>query len=310
MKNILPEWLYNYLIQNFHLEEIQEIRIRKNQPIQLCYKGKMIELKTSSGIYQKSLFATSETIDYIISSATKQSLYAYEEQIKNGYIVTENGIRIGLCGVAVMTDGKVKFIKKITSLNIRIGHNILDCSNEIIDYIVSNKKVRSTLILSAPGEGKTTMLRDIIIKLSNKYNVQNIMVIDEKFELAGENQNFNLGKNVDLMQGSDKCFSFFDAIKVMNPSVIVTDEIISDSDIDGIKFAIKSGVSVIATVHAKTIEELKTKQYFERLVSDKYFERFIVLSKRNGLGTIEGVFDENSFAIYLPYLIWNYLYLF
>ena len=128
------------------------------------------------------------------------------------------------------------------------------------------------------------------------------MVVDEKLELAGENQKYNLGKNVDIMQGADKRFSFFDAIKVMNPSVIATDEIISDSDVDGVKFAIKSGVSVIATVHAKTLDELKTKQYFENLVSDKYFERFIVLSKRNGLGTIESVFDENSFALYLPYL--------
>ncbi len=305
MKSILPEWLYMHLSKNYRLEDIQEIRIRKNQPIQVCYKGKMIELKSDAGLYLKSICANAEMIEYIISLATKQSIYAFDEQIKNGYIVTENGIRIGLCGTAVMHKDEIKFIKKITSLNIRLGHNIIGCSNEIISYIASSSRVKNTLILSSPGEGKTTLLRDIICKLSNEYNIPNIMVIDEKFEIAGENQKFNLGKNVDTMQGSDKRFAFFEAIKVMSPNVIVTDELISLNDIEGVKFAIKSGVSVVATVHAKNLDDLKSKKYFETIMSDRYFERFIVLSKRNGVGTIEGVFDENSFALYLPHLRWR-----
>ena len=302
MKNLLPEWLYTILSKNYNLDEIQEIRIRRNQVIQICYKGKMIELKSDSGLYLKPIIATRELIDYIISLATKHSLYAFDEQIKNGFIVTENGIRIGICGTAVVTDEKIKLIKNISSLNIRIGHLIEDCSREVIPYLVSNGNVKNTLILSAPGEGKTTILRDIIYKLSNCYNISNIMVIDEKFELAGENQNFNLGKNVDIMQGSNKKFAFFDSIKVMNPRVIATDELVSENDVDGVKFAIRSGVSVVATVHSKNLEELKLKKYFNNLIEEKYFERFIVLSKRNGAGTIEGVFDENSFALYFPYL--------
>lgn len=310
MKELLPEFLYENLSQNYKLKDIQEIRIRKNQPIQICYKGKMIELKNNNGLYQKNLYATTEMIDYIISVATKQSLYAFEDQIKNGYIITENGIRIGLCGTAVINDDKIKLIKKISSLNIRIGHNVIDCSNEVMSYLVSNGTVKNTLILSAPGEGKTTMLRDIVANLSKKFNIPNIMVVDEKFEIGGENQNFDLGKNVDIMQGTNKKFAFYDAIKLMNPSVIATDEIVSREDIEGVKFAIKSGVSVIATVHAKSLDELKSKEYFDELFSMSYFERFIVLSKRNGVGTIEGVFDKKSFAIYLPYLKWEYIYWF
>ena len=104
MKDLLPEWLYNHLFQNYELEKIQEIRIRKNQPIQICYKGKMIELRTNSGLYLKPLCATSEIIDYIISGATKQSLYAFDDQIKNGYIVTnyhviENAKSINIQGI-------------------------------------------------------------------------------------------------------------------------------------------------------------------------------------------------------------------
>lgn len=302
MKNILPDWLFQNLSQNYKLYDIQEIRIRKNQPIQICYKGKMIELKSDTGIYLKPLYAPAEMLEQIVLVATKHSLYAFDEQIRNGYIITENGIRIGLCGTAVVKDGKISLIKKISSLNIRIGHNVVDCSNDIIHFIVSGQKVNNTLILSAPGEGKTTLLRDIVLKLSNKFNIPNIMVVDEKFEIAGETQNFDLGKNVDVMQGTNKKFAFFEAIKVMNPSVIATDELVTEEDIEGVKFAIKSGVSVVATVHAKNIDELKSKPYFEKLILDNYFERFIVLSKRNGVGTIEGVFNEKSFALFLPYL--------
>ena len=268
----------------------------------------MVELKNDAGIYLKPLYATSETLEQIISVATKHSLYAFDEQIRNGYIITENGIRIGLCGTAVVKDGKISLIKKISSINIRIGHDIVDCSRDIIHFIISGQKVKNTLILSAPGEGKTTMLRDIVKKLSNNFNIPNIMVVDEKFELSGECQNFDLGKNVDVMQGSNKKFAFFEAIKVMNPSVIATDELVSEEDIDGVKFAIKSGVSVVATVHAKSIDELKSKPYFEKLLTNNYFERFVVLSKRNGIGTIEGVFNEKSFALFLPYLKWDYIY--
>ena len=308
MKNILPDWLFQNLSQNYKLCDIQEIRIRKNQPIQICYKGKMIELKSDTGIYLKPLYASAEMLEQIVLVATKHSLYAFDEQIRNGYIITENGIRIGLCGTAVVKDGKISLIKKISSLNIRIGHNVVDCSNDIIHFIVSGQKVNNTLILSAPGEGKTTLLRDIVLKLSNKFNIPNIMVVDEKFEIAGETQNFDLGKNVDVMQGTNKKFAFFEAIKVMNPSVIATDELVTEEDIEGVKFAIKSGVSIVATVHAKNIDELKSKPYFEKLILDNYFERFIVLSKRNGVGTIEGVFNEKSFALFLPYLKWEYIY--
>lgn len=302
LKSILPEWLYVVITQNYNLEDIQEIRVRKNKPIKICYKGKIIDLKTNSGLYLKPIIASSELIEYIISCSTKNSLYAFEEQIKSGFIVTENGLRIGLCGTAVVNNDKITFIKNISSLNIRIGHNIPDVSKTIFNYIASNHEVKNTLIISPPGAGKTTFLRDIIQKLSEFQDIPNIMVVDEKFELAGENQRFSLGNNVDVMQGSNKRFAFYDAIKVMNPSVIVTDELTGEDDIDGVRFAAWSGVGVIATAHAKNMEELKSKPYFEKLLKEKIFQRFVCLSKRNGVGTIEGVFDENSFALFLPYL--------
>lgn len=303
MINILPEWLYKQILDKYTLSEIQEIRIRTSHAVQLCYKGRYIELMNEKGLYLKPIIATEELIEYIISMATKQSLYAFDDQIKSGYIVTGNGIRIGLCGTAVVKNNEVSFLKKIRSLNIRIGHKVSGCSKLIINYLVSNGKVKNTLIVSSPGAGKTTLVRDIAEKLSNEFRIPNIMVVDERFELGGENFTFNLGANVDLMQGANKKFAFYEAIKVMNPSVIITDEIISKEDVDGIKFAICSGVQVIATVHADNIETLKSKPYINECINEKMFNRIVVLSKRNGVGTIEGIFNENLNALFLPSLL-------
>lgn len=299
MKSILPEWLYCEIANNYSLGDLQEIRIRKDKPIQVCYKGKCLELKSSSGLYLKPIYASRELIGYIIRLVTKNSIYAFDEQIKNGFIVSDNGIRIGLCGVAVNDNGKVSFLKNITSLNIRIAHEIRDCANEIMPYIVYEGGIKDTLIISAPGAGKTTMLRDIIRNLSDNYHVPNIMVVDEKFEIASEDLKFNLGNNVDIMQGANKQFSFYEAIKVMNPSVIVTDELISKEDVDGVRFAKLSGVNIVATAHAKDVDDLKQKPFIGEVLNQKLFERIILLSKRNGVGKIEAIFDENLFALYL-----------
>ena len=302
MNNILPEWLYECIKEKYHLNDIQEIRIRQNQPIQISYRGKYIDIQSNTGLYLKPLIATKELIDYVIGAATKKSMYAFDDQIKNGYIVAENGIRIGLCGTAVVKNGEVSFLKNITSLNIRIAHSVVDCSKKIINYLTVDKVVKNTLIVSSPGAGKTTLIRDIIAQLSNNFQIANILVIDEKFEIAGHGVKYNLGSNVDFIQGVNKKFAFYDAIKVMNPSVIVADEITSVNDIEGIQFAIKSGVSVVATIHAGGIEDLKSKLYFKEVIKEKYFERIVLLSKRNGVGTIEGVFDENFIALFLPYV--------
>lgn len=302
--DILPEWLFGLLTKNYLIDYIQEIRIRINKPIMINYKGKLIALFENEN-YQKSVVvANQELISYILAVATKQSVYAYNDQIRECYITTDGGIRIGLCGMVVYNSGKVGTIKKISSLNIRIAHEVLNCSERIINFLVANGNVKNTLVISLPGAGKTTMIRDIIFKLSNEKNIQNILVVDERFEIAGLNSSvLNIGDYVDVLSGSEKQFAFNNALKTMNPSVIVSDELSREEDVESVKQAIKSGVKVIASAHASDISDLKSKKYFDMLLKDKYFERIVVLSKRNGVGTIEGIYDENLRGIYIPYIL-------
>lgn len=307
MFNILPDWMYNKIACDYVLDYVYEIRLRVNRPIVINYKGCYKIITNKEGYAEVPIIANFDLINYIIAVSTKQSFYAYNNQIKQGFITTDNGIRIGLCGTVVYDKGEIATIKDITSLNIRISHQVANCSDKIINLLCVNDVVKNTLIISPPGAGKTTLVRDVVTKLSNDKKINNILVVDERFEIAGNQKNnaCYIGDFVDVISGSDKWYAFNEGLKTMAPRVMVTDEVSKEQDIESIKQAIKSGVKVIATAHAENINELKFKKYFSSILNDKYFERIVVLSKRQGVGTIEGVFDENLRGLYLPYILWK-----
>lgn len=302
---ILPEWLYDLITHNYIYDYVYEIRLRLNKPIMINYKGDYKMLTQKVDYKTNMVIANSDLIDYILSVATKQSVYAYNNQIRHCYVTTESGLRIGICGQVVYNGNEVATIKNISSLNIRISHQVPDCSKRIINFICQEGTVKNTLIISPPGAGKTTLVRDIAYKLSNEKNIQNVLIVDERFEIAGnlKNEELQVGQFVDVISGASKSFAFGEALKTMSPKVIITDEISEESDIAEVKQAIKSGVKVIATAHAEGINDLKFKRYFDSLLEGRYFERVIVLSTRNGVGTVEGIYDENLRGIYIPYML-------
>lgn len=303
MFNIFPEWLYNKIAGDYLKDYIYEVRIRVGKPIVICYKGCYEKITINNGLKRNFIIATKDLIEYIVSMATKHSLYAYNNEIKQGYITTDSGIRIGICGQVVYDDKEVITIKNISSLNIRIAHQVVNCSVSVIDLIVQNGRVKNTLIISPPGAGKTTMIRDIVTKLSNEKNIPNILVIDERYEIAGVGEySFNLGDGVDVISGAEKDYAFSNTIKTMSPTVMVTDEISNEKDIEEICQVARSGVSIIATAHAESVNDIKYKKHLSKLVDNKIFERIVVLSKRRGVGTVELVVDENLKGLYLPYI--------
>ena len=311
MYRLLPRWLYELLLKRYKVASIYEIRIRLNRPIKINYQGKYEAVYEGEFFNSPKVIASKELINYIVNVATKQSIYAYSDEIRHCYIQAENGIRIGICGTAVYEGGQLLTIKNISSLNIRIAHEVDGCSKSIIDLICFNGYVKNTLVVSPPGQGKTTLVRDIAKKLSDEKKINNILIVDERFEIAGdENSSIFVGENVDILSGAQKSFAFDEALKTMNPSVIVTDEISTEKDVLSVKQAINSGVKVIATAHSSGTIKLKEKAFFSSLLSEKYFERYVILSGKNGVGTIESVFDENFKVLFVPYLIWRFFVLF
>ncbi|MGB9809072.1 MAG: stage III sporulation protein AA, partial [Caldanaerobacter sp.] len=235
----------------------------------------------------------------------QSSLYAFEEEIKSGYITLKGGYRVGLAGECIVEDKGIKIIKNVSGFNYRVSKEVKGVAEEIIKYLVdSSEEVYNLLIISPPQCGKTTLLRDVARTLSNGFmgvSGKKVCIIDERSEIAGCYNGIpqlDVGIRTDVLDRCPKAHGMIMAIRSMSPQVVVTDEIGREEDIEALRHVLNAGVKIITTVHAKNIEDLKKRPYLKDLVEGKYFERYIILSKRFGAGTIEEILDEEMKPIF------------
>ena len=296
LRNVLNDRLYD-AISKIPYNNLCELRLRIDNPVVVNILGDNYYLNDSSisKDVTNAIIINSSTMQSIMQRLSKRSLYTVNDQIIDGYLTYDGGIRVGVCGEVVSVENTIKTIKNISSLNFRFPHVCKNCSLKIFEYLFTNNELNNTLIISPPGAGKTTYLRDIIYQLSTRCNLLNILVIDERQELASIYNGNEIVKlnNVDVYSNSSKKFAMNNGIRSMKPDVIITDEINIEKDLEDIENAMTSGVKVIASIHAKDINDLKNKKQFKELLLKKMFNRFIVLSKDNGIGTVDGVFNEN-----------------
>lgn len=289
-------------------EKLQEIRLRVNGPLIIIYDNKEFFISKDSRLcglqkdaYMVSLNEIRETMEYI----SNYSLYAYEDEIRQGFITIQGGHRVGIAGKTILENDRIKNIKHISFINIRLSHQIKGCANKILPYIVNDTEdIYHTLIISPPRCGKTTLLRDVIRQLSNgQSNLPGVTVgvIDERSEIGacymGVPQN-ELGIRTDILDCCPKASGMMMLIRSMSPRIIAVDEVGSREDIEAIEYVINCGCKLIATVHGNSIEDLKNKPILSRLVRDKIFERYIVLNNRISVGNIEEIFDSRGTIVY------------
>ena len=240
--NYFPCNIYNLLKKENNQDVkkyIQEIRIRCNRPIILKIRNedKIIDYK----INQYELLQ-------VLEKVCNNSIYAYKNQICNGFITVKGGHRIGITGTAVIENEKIINLKYINGLNFRIAREVLNCSEKIIKQIIDkeNNTIYNTLIISHPGKGKTTILRDTIRKISNgipEFNFlgKNCGVVDERGEIAamyhGIPQN-DIGIRTDVIENVSKSKGMKMLIRSMAPEIIACDEIGSKEDVEAIKEAL------------------------------------------------------------------------
>lgn len=262
------------------VNDIEEIRLRCGQRATLLYKNK-----------EKALtrIITKEDLIETLNNLIKFSYYAYEEDLAKGFVTINGGHRVGICGKAVVTDNEPTLIKDISSMNIRFAKEILGCANELIPKIIEHSTPISTLIISPPGCGKTTILRDIARILSNRQ--VKVAICDERSEIAGMYNSlpsFNLGPRTDILDGCDKAYGIPMLIRSMSPEVIITDEIGKEKDVDAIIQCQNAGVKLITSIHGSSIEDVK-KSLIKPVIENKFFKNIIVLSKEKGPGTIKEI---------------------
>lgn len=289
LEKILPFEISN-AIERIGIKGIYEIRLRVHQTIRLNFLGQFVDMVDENN---KPIKCSSPMLTSVIAKAVDNSLYSVNDQIVKGFITVEGGIRIGLCGELVWESGHIKTIKNFTSVNIRIPHDIENCSKYVIKFICqNNREVASALIVSPPGKGKTTILRDISRRLSGiGYNT---LIVDERNEICacknGEAQ-YNVGTNCDYITNGNKLFAFEYGIRSLSPQVIVTDELMDECDAEAVLTAIGCGVKVIASAHASNLSELRKRLFMKKLFDERCFERIVVLSK-NKQGSIDKVYNS------------------
>ncbi|MCI8272998.1 MAG: stage III sporulation protein AA [Clostridia bacterium] len=278
--NYMPRQLHKIIEENLE-DGIEEIRLRSNK--QLCMK---IGSRTSIIDYIVSQQEVLQTFEKVCEN----SVYSYRRQICDGYITIRGGNRVGIVGSAVIDDGKIINVNYISSLNIRIARQKIGCSNKIIEEIIDEKEntIHNTIIISPPGCGKTTLLRDIIRNISNGIERLNFIgrtigVVDERGEIAamykGIPQN-DIGIRTDVIDNMPKPEAMRMLVRSMAPDIIACDEIGSIEDVKAIDYAMCSGVKGIFTAHGKDIEELNKNVELARLLEKNVFERIIILNPK------------------------------
>lgn len=285
------------------LNTVYELRLRINCPI---------FLKSSTGDYFISYgkISKSYTDDFYkinksdiastIAALTSNSIHAYEKEIEKAFLTIEGGHRVGLSGDCLYEKNKFKGFKNITSLNIRIARDFINCSNKIIKYIIKNSNsIYNTLIAGIPLSGKTTCIRDLTRNLSDgfnnpQFNACDISVIDERGEIGAIHNGvpqFYLGSRTDILSYCMKKEGFSISIRSLAPRIIISDELGSAEDFDIIQYALKSGVSIISTAHASCVEDLFKNIYIKNILTSGFIERIIVLNDRTPV-SIKQVYDN------------------
>ena len=227
-----------------------------------------------------------ETLEF----AGAYSLYAYEDEIRQGYLTLPGGHRIGVTGKAVTENGQVKTLRYITSLNIRVAHEVKGCADAVLPWLYSSEGLCHTLLISPPRCGKTTLLRESIRQISNGrtgFRGMRVGVVDERSEIGGSHlgvPGLDVGVRTDILDGCPKAEGMMMLVRSMSPELIAVDEIGGNADMEAMENAISCGCRILATVHGSSLEEIRQKPLVSGLLQTGIFERFVVLDARHGTG--------------------------
>lgn len=249
----IPEKQRAYL-KGVDMDRLCEVRLRAGMPMALVFLDGIFYV-TKSGIitanYTEGITVTTQDIKRGMELITRSSVYAFSEDIKNGFITLLKGHRVGISGDAVVENGKVSHLREVQSLNYRFAREIIGSADGIMDRILEGKRIKNTLIISPPMCGKTTMLRDIARQLS--LLGKKVSIVDERGEIAALYRgvpSFLLGANCDVLANVNKAEGMLLMLRAMSPDVIITDEIGGKEDFDAIAEIKKRGVSIITSLHS------------------------------------------------------------
>lgn len=263
----------------------EELRLRVRCPLTVLTDEGELSVAPAT----REALVTGEDLEQLLAGVTEYSRYASVETLRRGYLSVRGGFRLGVCGTAVLRDGAVCNIKDVSGVALRIVHERIGLAADIAPQLFDGEgRFQSTLLLSPPGGGKTTLLRDLIRCLSlgsAERRALRVAVIDERSELAASYQGCaqtELGSHTDVLDGCPKALGIPMVLRAMSPQVIAVDEITAAEDVAAMCAAANCGVGLLASVHAGAVSELSRKPLWRALTEAEVFSRAVVIENRDG----------------------------
>lgn len=290
------------------LDSIEEIRVRQGKPLVLGLSSGDIFVNPEGKPARQPVEAyhvTAADMENLIDLISGSSLYALEEELRTGFITLPGGHRAGITGRAVLDGGKVRTLKNLSCCNLRVSREVAGAASGLLPHIVDKRNggIYHTILVSPPRCGKTTMLRDIIRQISSGvpgllYPGLTVGLVDERSEIAGCYRGVpqrDVGIRTDVLDGCPKAEGMMMLLRSMGPQVIAADEIGRREDVDAMEEVLNAGVKILLTAHGSSLAELAERPVLGRLIRSKMIERYVILSRSRGAGTVENIVDGKTF---------------
>ncbi len=262
---------------------VQEIRLRRGQPISITGRGETRYLSANNCLARDTREAVrcqEGWVEQTLDVASRHSLYAHQDELRNGYLTTREGCRIGVCGTAVLQNDEVRSFREVTSLCLRVPRFHRGCAEELLSILYADNRAHSALICGEPACGKTSLLLDLLRGFSETHLYPS--VIDER----GELKETALSVGCDVLCGISKAKGIEQAVRCLAPPLIVLDELGGAEEIEAVTKGLYRGVSAIATVHCREVSELLCMEPLKQALENGVFEYVIMLSGRERPGHI------------------------
>lgn len=297
IRNLFPREFHSMLSSLSEvIENLQEIRLRVNCPciFMIDKKERYPDRKGRlSERIEQGVVLNQDEITAIFNHICHYSPYAYESQLKQGYLTVAGGHRVGMFGQVVMEKNQVVRMKQVQFLHIRIVHEIVGVAQGVVPYLYETGQFLNTLVISPPGAGKTTMLRDIARMVSdgNRFHPgMQVCIIDERSEIAGSYMGVpqnRVGCRSDVLDGCPKAAGMLMAVRAMGPQLIVVDELGLAEDYEALYCASGCGIRLLASIHGNDWSDIHKKQTVQKERFHEIFQRYLILGWENKRGCFE-----------------------
>ncbi len=283
--------------------ELEEIRLRVGKPLILCSaRGEILLGGDGRAVAEpgQAYRVGEDDVARTVELVTGSSLYAVEDELRQGFVTVPGGHRVGLSGRVVIDGGTVRTMKYLSGVNFRISREVHGAADRVLPWLVHGSRAAyNTLIISPPRCGKTTLLRDLVRQLSSGvprlgFAGLTVGVVDERSEIAGCYRGvpqLDVGPRTDVLDGCPKADGMMMLLRAFSPDVIATDEIGRREDVVALEEMLNAGVKILATAHAATLKDLQGRPVMRYVLRRRVIERYVILEYAQGPGALKTIID-------------------